>query len=556
MKKKIATIISFVISLSMINAFAESDNIADTEPEMNIEVVSGDIGITDVIESVDKEETEQQGEENTETVSEENTSETVDNGDQIFATEIAEELHTEDNATENDEAVIPTEESIPNIENVSELNEAELLSITTPEGDGWSAVASMTEKKTDSDLVIAQGELYSIGGYSETGYSQIIEKYNDTENTWQYVTDVPNEAKGYTAEAVGSKIYIIGGYQNNQFSNAVLVYDLDTSEWSNITNMNKARDGAASAVVGENIYVIGGRDGSGYVKSYEIYNISTDTWELVTSRFDGTMIRYGADAEIVNDRLFVWGGLSVDYQYAGMNMYSGTNFSESQEIVPQGNENITAAWGLDKGLIFVGSGDGNEYSTVQEINVSDEGDIVINDTSFVKEVPRGKYSKCIIYNGYLYSIGGYKLSSRSYMNNVYRYSVYYGDFASGDGNFENVATESGNTLTINAETGHEYVLFINVSDAVQANGYTYNIEFPYDSFTIEDAAAFTAEKDTSTGAALGTDIYVLGTSASGLSFICTENNEEEQNYAKTINTVILKATSSGERTITYSMTKN
>ena len=547
MKKKIAIIISMAISLSMISAFAESDNSTESVPEMYVEVVpdvseTGDITIN----------TEQAGDEGSDTATEEVTPEVE------ISTEVPDVTPTEIPGTEDSiievSTAAPTEEAVPEQDPGLELNESELLSLTTPEGDGWSAAAAMTEKRADCELVIAQGDLYAIGGYSDTGYSYTIEKYNDTDNVWQYVTDIPYNTKGFTAEAVENKIYIFGGYKNSSITNTVLVYDLDTGEWSNASSMEKARDGATSAVIGDCIYVIGGRDASGFVQSYEMYSISTNTWSLMTYSLDKSMIRYGADAEIVNGYLFVWGGLNMDYQYAGMNMYSGTNFRQSQEIVPAGNENITVAWGLDKGLLFIGSGDGNEYSTVEEINMSDEGEVTLNNISFVKEVPRGKFSKCIMYNGYLYSIGGYKISSRSYMNNVYKYSVYYGDFSSGDGGVENIATESGNTLTINAQAGQEYVLFINVTDAVKPNLYTYNIEFPYDSFTVEDAAAFTAAKDTSTGPVSGTDIEVIGTAPDGLSFICTDDNDES--YSKTINVVILRATSSGERTITYSMTKN
>lgn len=558
MKRIISSVISAALLLSAAHVFAEDDNksINTDIPDLIVEAIPiGEEGLEDDTLQTEVTEPPAGDEQTAEDVPAEDAGEEESAGDLPTETETAAEtpepMYSTEQPTET-ESVEMADDAVP-----SELpfDEAELLSFTTPEGDKWSAAGTMTERRVDAELVIAQGELYAIGGLGYDGYLNTIEKYNDTSGTWQYVTDIPYDLRNFTAEAIGDTIYLIGGYWEVSCTNAVRTYNITSNSWGSAHAMTYNREGAVSAVLDDKIYVFGGRNGSGFVNSYEVYDTTEDTWNCYTSNVHQSLIRFGGEAEFVNGYLFMWGGIDKDYMYGGLDAYKD-DLKHFETVVPAGNEDVNVVWGSDKGLLLIGDGNENAFSTVNEIYVSSDSGISLNDTSFVMEVPRGKRSRCIMYNGYLYSIGGYRVSSRSYMDNVYKYSVHYGDFSTGDISIDNAVTESGNTLTLNAQTGREYMLFINISDASAAAEYTFNIEFPYDSFTVEDAAAFTAESDISPGAVDGTDIELLDVSGGGISFICDEDTDVSNKAGKTVNVVILKANSSGERTITYSLTKN
>ena len=73
--------------------------------------------------------------------------------------------------------------------------------------------------------------------------------------------------------------------------------------------------------------------------------------------------------------------------------------------------------GEDKALIFAWDRNNNAYDT-REMTVSD-GDISLADVVFTNSPSACKYSQYIIYNGYLYSIGGYNTVSK----NIWKQSI-------------------------------------------------------------------------------------------------------------------------------------
>lgn len=447
------------------------------------------------------------------------------------------------------------EETVDEVEVYEDLNqdEVDLLSVTTPEGDKWETSTRMTEKRADCDFKIINGELYAIGGMNESGYIGTIEKYSSTAEKWQYVTDIPSPSKGYSVASYADEIYIIGGYRDGHFLSEVKKYNVVNDEWSDVTPMTNKRDQAASAVINNKIYMFGGRDENGFVTSYEYYDMNSNSWLTSSTNFDRSIIRVGAEAQYLNGRLFVIGGINMDYEYAGADSYLASDLEIREEILSAGYEDVTAAWGEDKGLIFVSSED-DGYSDVVEVSVVNE-ELYINSPVFVNTVPSGKYSRCVIYDGYLYSIGGYKMSAKSYMNNVYRYSVYYGDYSSDDGDISNTVTQAGNSITLNVEAGREYMIFINAKQVNSYSDYEFKLEYSADAFAVVDGCALTANEDVYTGAVTGTDIEITECDSAGLSFICNEQAIDNSIAPKSVNAVILRANSSGKRTITYSMIK-
>ena len=103
---------------------------------------------------------------------------------------------------------------------------------------------------------------------------------------------------------------------------------------------------------------------------------------------------------------------------------------------------------------------------------------------------------------------------------------------------------------MNVENGREYVLFIN---GPASDEYIFMIEYPEGTFEVVDTCAMTAEEN-GVGSIDGTDIVVLESDGCGVSFKTTETPLESGALTKTVNAVVLKATSPGERTITYAMT--
>ena len=455
---------------------------------------------------------------------------------------------------ESDETDYDTDIKDDKMQSDSEEDATEIMDLSTNSSvDVWETLADMNARRAGCEPLSINDELYSIGGMGSNGYVDTIEKYDETINSWQFVTEIPDAPKGFGVVAHDSKIYIIGGYNGSEYLNTVQVYDVDTDDWYNIMPMIEKRDQPAVLCMDNKIYVFGGRNTVGFVNSYEYYDFSTNVWKKVTSGFSESLIRVGAHAQYIGGYVCVYGGIDTSYSYAGVDMYSSKYLNELQEITDDGYDGISIAWGADKALIFAWDRENSIYD-IHEMAV-DAGEISLEEIAFENTSAVGKYSRYIIHNGYLYAVGGYDQTSKTYLDSVNKYSVYYGDYSVGDGTINSTVTTDGNSITLNVEAGREYMLFINVKNLTSFNGYTFKLEYEDDIFTIIDGCAMTADKDTSTGAVNGTDIIITENTANGISFICTEELSGEEVVTKSVNAILLKANASGQRTITYSMTQ-
>ena len=436
-------------------------------------------------------------------------------------------------------------------ESPEEIKNISLLNLGTSVEEEWSQVAGLNESRADCNTAVINGELYVIGGISHNGYLDSIEKYNDKNDKWEYVTAIPNAPKGYAVAVYDDNIYIIGGYVNGAYLRDVQVYNVTSNTWGTINRMKRPRVQAAAVAADDRIYVFGGRDAFGLVKSYEYYDFEEEKWILVTAGYDSSLVRIAAGAVYINGYICVYGGRDVHGNEMGAGVYPLSDLGNARTVLSGNYERVFVVSGNDKAMLFAIE-NYDTKPTVKEIVVSG-GSVDVNNVSINDLIADEEYASYVIYNGYIYRIGGY--ASREYSNNVYKYSVYYGDFSVGGGQTGSNQTEYGSDLILNVETGHEYLIFLNVKNMPNLNAYEFAIEYTDDSFSVNDTCAFTQYNDRIQSSIIGTDLKVTKIGTNGMSFVTSEIVPDGKTVTKTINVVKLKATSSGQRTIKYSMTK-
>ena len=452
----------------------------------------------------------------------------------------------------NDTEAVEENTEIVSIEEFPEVIEQQ-ISNEEIVNDSWASAFSLSTGKAKFDTAVINGALYIIGGHDSTGCVNSIEKYNDSISAWNTVTTIPTATNGYSVTQSDTKIYIIGGYSNNTYLNTVQVYDTVSNTWSTTSPMLERREEAASLYADNKIYVFGGRNANGIVNSYEYYDLTEETWNKVTTGYAESIIRVGAKAKYIDGFVCIYGGMNKNYANMGVNVYSASNLNTSVASCAANKEHITIAWGADKGMIFSAPARSSTY-TVNEL-VVENGSAYINTVNSITAPSNLLYVENVIYGGYLYCMGGYNSVSKTYGSDNYVYSVYYGDYALSNGDISSIVTSSGNTITLNVDTGKDYVFFFNVNNMSTFSGYTFNIDFPEDSFTLRDGCAITPDWDTNLRQINGTDITLTRKTSSGVSFTCGEQIPSGKKISKTVNAVILRAQSSGQRTISYSMTR-
>ncbi|HEY9165551.1 MAG TPA: kelch repeat-containing protein [Candidatus Kryptonia bacterium] len=134
------------------------------------------------------------------------------------------------------------------------------------------------------------------------------------------IPDMPHPRIGMSYARIGQMVYFIGGAtqhaQNLQGfdaydgTNIVDAFNFQTMSWdTTVAPLNTPRVFACSATIHDSIYVMGGADDSGnVVGSVEVYDPVSNSWHYRSSMLHP---RKGAAAEVVDDKILVFGGAGV-----------------------------------------------------------------------------------------------------------------------------------------------------------------------------------------------------------------------------------------------------
>jgi Kelch motif len=123
------------------------------------------------------------------------------------------------------------------------------VEVYDPEVGYWVDGPHFTVRRFRLRLFIVCGELYAVGGDRDergrfTPGIQTIEKLDEDQRSWKYVTTFKVERRGFLSSVVGSRIYIIGGRTGDVPLNNWDCYDVLTGEWlSEVLEKRASMDG-------------------------------------------------------------------------------------------------------------------------------------------------------------------------------------------------------------------------------------------------------------------------------------------------------------------------
>ncbi|MGC4030846.1 MAG: hypothetical protein QM754_03730 [Tepidisphaeraceae bacterium] len=183
------------------------------------------------------------------------------------------------------------------------------VSLFDPATKAWSQLAALPEPRSSHDVVVIDGKLFVLGGWTLSGKSgdatwpeQMLSlDLNDKAATWQKL-EQPFKRRALIAAAYNKKIYAIGGFDSdNKPSLEVNVFDTATGEWTTgpkLPSPNMNGFSPAACVNGDRLFVSVG-DGS-------LLRLSDDAsqWELIAKTTPRIVHRLVPDG----DRVLVIGG--------------------------------------------------------------------------------------------------------------------------------------------------------------------------------------------------------------------------------------------------------
>lgn len=417
-----------------------------------------------------------------------------------------------------------------------------------PEAE-WIPQTDIKQESANPIMLNVSGMMYKIGGYNSGGEVSMISAYISSSDTWIKITNIPSVPQGYTAVAIDKKIYIIGGYRDGEYLSEMQVYDIATSSWTSGSAMIKKRDGAAAMVLDNKIYVFGGRDEYGINNDYEYYSFDDNRWHLVTAGFDAGLNRYGAKAGYVNGYVCMTGGFDTDYNRCGADLYLCSDMTQTEHIYNAYDE-VLMVLGEKKGFIFLKNYTVSRYLII-EFTVDDG--VYVTNRRGTSGLTAKQYAGVIMIEGYIYCAGGYDTNENIYSAQLYKYSVYYGDFTTGDGTITNQETQDGNSVTLNVEAGKEYVVFIKANNIMSFADKVFTLEYSPSAFEILDACAMTTKDDYALAPVENTNITLTEYKRNGVSFTVADTYGWKP-VSTCVNAVRLYARDSGRQQIIYRMT--
>jgi N-acetylneuraminic acid mutarotase len=178
-----------------------------------------------------------------------------------------------------------------------------------PATDAWEAKAPMPTPRLNLQANVVNGKIYLIGGNSNGTLNEVYDPANDT---WLTKASVPTAVSSYASAFVDNKIYLIT-------SNLNQIYDAENDSWS-LGAPSPAVLASAGATTGvnapERVYVFGADADLPFWQlttrnfTAQSYDPKTNSWTVCASMSTG---RFSASVAVVNDKLYVIGGFTLEF---------------------------------------------------------------------------------------------------------------------------------------------------------------------------------------------------------------------------------------------------
>ncbi|KAL8517163.1 hypothetical protein ACS0TY_015396 [Phlomoides rotata] len=187
------------------------------------------------------------------------------------------------------------------------------LNCFSPSHDVLRSLKPMSSVRAHASVAKLGGELYVMGGASDSVWCDRVESYNGVKNQWTLCPSLNKERGSLGAAALDGKLFAVGGGNGSACFSDVEMFDTNIGRWIPGRSMMQKRFSHAAVECHGVIYAVGGYDGNNYLKSAERFDPRQHSW---TSIRDMDTKRGCHSLVVLNDKLYAIGG------YDGANMVS------------------------------------------------------------------------------------------------------------------------------------------------------------------------------------------------------------------------------------------
>ena len=163
-----------------------------------------------------------------------------------------------------------------------------------------TVVSDLNVSRNSHFTVCVGGQVYVLGGISDSGALQSVEYLDRKTGSWHATTDMPVALYCHTAVNYQHCIYVFGGYGQCETFRASFVFDTVSKTWGRIPDMPQDCTEGCSVVYRDRIYVLGSDE-----KCCMAYNPEQEKWHIHSRSKENHRNGY---AVVWEDRILLCGG--------------------------------------------------------------------------------------------------------------------------------------------------------------------------------------------------------------------------------------------------------
>lgn len=292
---------------------------------------------------------------------------------------------------------------------------------------GWTATSSIGYGAvTEPGTAAYNGYLYALGGEGNTLYNTVqyaAINSNGTIGTWQTTASFATPRRGFGVVAYEGYLYVLGGRDT---TNSVLLSDVQyapinsdgsVGAWKTTTSLPTMRQRQGSVAYNGYMYSIGGEDSGGSLQEVDYAPINANgtlgTWTNTSAL---TTARSMPGSVVYNGYLYAVGGAGggsalSTVEYAPINGDGSVGTWKTTSSMTTTRQNHQAV--VYNGYIYAIGGQNNSgtnLSSVEYAQLNVNGSVGTWQTT--TNLPAARQGMAATaYNGYLYSLGGYNGSN-------------------------------------------------------------------------------------------------------------------------------------------------
>jgi len=164
-----------------------------------------------------------------------------------------------------------------------------------PARNEWKPIARMPTARSSTGTAAVGDQIYVIGGYAESGTTDVVEVYDTRADAWRAGAPLPTKRFDAAIAVVGPWIYVIGGYDARSVT-TVEALDTQTGRWQAVPPLPTPRYAFQAVVVDGKIWAMGGRNDGGATEVIEVFDPAKQTWTRASAKLPEAIAGFGAVA--------------------------------------------------------------------------------------------------------------------------------------------------------------------------------------------------------------------------------------------------------------------